>query len=250
NLGRRSLADRDSLSVSLRGLCAARSSGQQAPGPHAAAVSLSLPLPSTGDDSLPHAGGRPVMSRRRFIAGVVLAVTPLGATASAQEYRAQQSPKVWRIGFLSPFSADLSKAWQVSLQQGLQQLGYVEGKNVVIEQRHADGRLERLADLAHELVRLQIDVVVVHGLSNAIQAARNASSTIPIVFVANPDPVGTGVVASLARPGENVTGLSDLHSEIVGKRLELLKEFLPFASRIAVMVNPEVSALVQQMRDA
>src|SRR5215831_3441706 len=119
------------------------------------------------------------MNRRAFITmvgGGVLAV-PLAAEA-------QHSPKVWRIGFLSPFSADLTKAWQVSLHQGLQQLGYVEGKNVVIEQRHADGRWERLADLAHELVRLQIDVFVVHGLSNAIQAARNASGTIPIVFVA------------------------------------------------------------------
>ena len=185
------------------------------------------------------------MDRRAFIAmvgGSVLALPLAG--------EAQHSPKVWRIGFLSPFSADLTKAWQVSLHQGLQQLGYVEGKNVVIEQRHADGRLERLADLAHELVRLQIDVFVVHGLSNAIQAARNASGTIPIVFVANPDPVGTGVVASLAHPGENVTGLSDLHSEIVGKRLELLKELLPSASRIAVMVNSEVSALVRQLRDA
>src|SRR5262250_1590732 len=172
------------------------------------------------------------MDRRAFItvvSGSILAMPLAG--------EAQHSPKVWRIGFLSPFSADLTKAWQVSLHQGLRELGYVEGKNIVIEQRYADGRLERLADLARELVRLQTDVFIVHGLSNAIQAARNATGSIPIVFVANPDPVGTGVVASLAHPGQNVTGLSDLHSEIVGKRLELLKELLPSASRIAVMVN-------------
>ena len=184
------------------------------------------------------------MNRRAFIS--MLGGSILGGPLTSD---AQQSPKVWRIGFLSPFSADLTQAWQVSLQQGLRELGYVEGKNVVIEQRHADGRLERLNDLALDLVRLQIDVFVVHGFSNAIQAARHASGTIPIVFVANPDPVGTGVVASLARPGENITGLSDLHSEIVGKRLELLKELLPSASRIAVMVNPEVPALVRQMQD-
>src|SRR5262245_1033345 len=115
------------------------------------------------------------MDRRAFITRVGWSIL-----AAPLAVEAQQSPKVWRIGFLSPFSADLTKTWQVSLQQGPQQLGYVEGKNVVIEQRHADGRLERLADLAHELVRLQIDVFVVHGLSNAIQAARNASGSIPI----------------------------------------------------------------------
>jgi putative tryptophan/tyrosine transport system substrate-binding protein len=176
-------------------------------------------------------------------------VLTLGLILAPLANKAQTEGKVWRIGFLSPFSSEYDTRWRVAFQQGLRDLGYVEGKTVVIEQRHAEGQLGRLADLAGELGRHKVDVFVVHGFPNAIQAARKASGSIPIVFIANPDPVEAGIVTSLAHPGGNVTGLSDLHSEIVGKRLELLKEVVPSASRIAVLVNPDVPILVRQVKD-
>jgi putative ABC transport system substrate-binding protein len=171
---------------------------------------------------------------RRIGLAVVLV---LSLTLAPHAAGAQQAGKAWRIGFLSPYSADLDKNWRAALQQGLRDLGYVEGKNIIIEHRHAEGRLERLPELSAELVRLKTDLFVVHG-SAAISAAANASSTIPIVMAAAADPVGTGLVASLARPGGRVTGLSDLHSEINAKRLQLLKEMIPSLSRVAVLLNP------------
>jgi putative ABC transport system substrate-binding protein len=128
-----------------------------------------------------------------------------------------------------------------AFRQALYELGYIEGQNLMIEWRWAEGRDERLPDLAAELVRLQVEVIVVGGVA-AIRAAQHATSTIPIVMAANYDPVGEGFVASLARPGGNITGLSWLGAELPGKRLEILKETLPQSTRIAVLGNPAFAA--------
>ena len=159
---------------------------------------------------------------------------------------AQQAKKVWRIGFLAPGSVENHEKWLAGLEQGLRDLGYVEGDNTVIERRHADGNFERLPGLAAELVRLKVDVLVAHG--GAAFDAKKATATIPVVFIANPDPVGAGLVASLARPGGNLTGSSDLHSGLVAKRLELLKEVVPSASRLAVLWDSRPE-LALQLKD-
>ena len=144
------------------------------------------------------------------------AILVLGVLILARTAAAQPADRVWRIGFLSPYSAVYDRSVLAGLQDGLRDLGYVEGRNLVVELRHADGRSDRLPDLAAELVRLRVDLVVAHGVTGVY--VRQASSTIPMVIVANPDPVGLGLVASLARPGGNTTGLSDLHSELGAKR--------------------------------
>jgi putative ABC transport system substrate-binding protein len=149
---------------------------------------------------------------------------------------AQQSKKVPRIGFLAS-SAESSKSRLAAFQQGLRELGYVEGKNIVIEPRYAAGQFEKLPELAAELVRLKVDVLVVVGAPPA-HAAKTATDTVPIVMGNAADPVGTGLVASLARPGGNITGLSDFNLGVVTKRLELLKEVVPSVSRVAVLLNP------------
>jgi ABC-type uncharacterized transport system substrate-binding protein len=164
-----------------------------------------------------------------------LTLAPLAADA-------QEAAKVWRIGYLSLQRAEGDKSWVAAFRQGLRELGYVEGQNVVIEQRHAAGRSERLPELASELVRLEVDVLVVYGLWALIGAGWKAPSTLPIVFTVSADPVGEGLVTSLARPGGNVTGLSDSHAELVPKRLELLKEVVPSAVRVGVLFNPARSA--------
>jgi putative ABC transport system substrate-binding protein len=150
---------------------------------------------------------------------------------------AQQTKKVPRIGFLMSSSAERTKSRRAAFQQGLRELGYLEGKNIAIEQRYAAGKFEMLPELAAELVRLKVDLLVAEG-APAAHAAKNATSVIPIVMGNAADPVGTGLVASLARPGGNITGLSDFNLGVVTKRLELLKEVVPSASRVAVLLNP------------
>jgi len=150
---------------------------------------------------------------------------------------AQQAKKVARIGFLGSSSAERNKDRLAAFQQVMQELGYLEGKNIVMERRHAAGRFETLPNLAAELVRLNVDVILAEG-APAAHAAKNATRTIPIVMGNAADPVGTGLVADLARPGGNITGLSDFNLGVVTKRLELLKEVVPSASRIAVLLNP------------
>jgi len=147
---------------------------------------------------------------------------------------AQQQKKVPRIGFLVGASPSTNAARTEAFRQGLRELGYVEGKNIVIEYRYAEGKLDRLPDLAAELVRLKVDVIVTGG-SQTTRATKQAASTIPIVMAQDNDPVGNGFVASLARPGGNITGLATLTPEISGKRLELLKETVPRLSRLAVL---------------
>ena len=141
------------------------------------------------------------------------------------------------LGMLCVPLAAEGQSWLADFQQGLQELGYLEGKNILIEQRYAVGQFERLPELAADLVRLKVDVLVVAD-APAAHAAKKAASTIPIVMTSVADPVGIGLVASLAHPGGNVTGLSDFNAGVVAKRLELLKEVVPSASRIAVLLNP------------
>ena len=163
---------------------------------------------------------------------VGLALTPLAADT-------EQPGKVFRIGILSnvpPTDPEGARVWGAFIQ-GLRDLGYVEGQNITIEHRSSEGKFERLPDLAAELVRLKVDVIVTPALQNAL-AAKQATRTIPIVMASSGDPVGAGLVASLARPGGNVTGLSVLGFEIVGKQIELLKEIVPGVSRVAVLGNP------------
>src|SRR5215813_10387227 len=139
---------------------------------------------------------------------------------------AQQPKKVPRIGYLSASSASSISSRVEALRQGLRELGYVEGKNIVIEQRYAEGKPDRLSALVAELVRLKVDVIVSAG-PLPTRAAKEATTTVPIVFAQDSDPVGSGFVSSLARPGWNITGLSTLAPELTGKQLELLKEIVP-----------------------
>jgi len=161
----------------------------------------------------------------------VLALLALGAAPLAAE--AQQAAKVARIGYLSTNLA--ANPPHEAFGQGLRDLGYVEGRNVVIEYRDAEGKLERLPALAAELVALKVDVILADGGTLGPRVAMQATTTIPIVFTSAADPVGSGLVTSLARPGGNVTGLSGLNPELVGKCLEQLKHAVPGVSRIAVL---------------
>ncbi len=168
------------------------------------------------------------LKRREFITllGGATAAWPLVALAQS----------AYRIGVLDTTSAALNATNFDALRQGLRQHGYIEGQNLVIEYRSADGRAERFPDLAAELVRLNVDLIVTRG-TPAIFAAKNATKTIPVVMAASGDPLGAGVVAGLARPGGNVTGLSAFVTELQAKRLELLREMVPRINRIAALLN-------------
>jgi putative ABC transport system substrate-binding protein len=165
---------------------------------------------------------------------VVLAVSLSLAPLAAE---AQQAPRVAKIGLLSSFSPSDAAAWHQAFGQGLRDLGWVEGRNINIEYRFAEGRIDRLSDLVADLVRLKVDVIVTSVTPDAL-AAKNATRAIPIVMAAAGDVVATGLVESLARPGGNITGLSQMNPELVGKRLELLKEIVPSLTRVAVLWNP------------
>ena len=173
-----------------------------------------------------------MITRRRIVLGV-----GAGALAAPLASFAQQQPaKVYRIGFLTPSSVSAYATRLEGLRAGLSELGYVEGKNLVIDVRWADGNYARLPDLAAELARLKVDVIVTHTTAGA-HAVRQATATIPIVSAASGDLVAVGLVASLARPGGNITGSFILDAEITAKRLELLKTALPRARQVAVLVN-------------
>ena len=173
------------------------------------------------------------MKRREFITllGGAAAAWPLAA-------RAQQRSRVPKIGYLSPVSAASGfLARDEMFRQGLRELGYVDGTNIVIEYRFADGQFDRLPALAAELVQLKVDVIVT-AVTQASLAARDATKTIPIVIAGVSDPVGSGLIENLARPGGNITGTSSQTSEVVGKSLELLKEVIPEIARVAALWNP------------
>jgi putative ABC transport system substrate-binding protein len=172
------------------------------------------------------------MRRREFVAALG------GAAAWPVIARAQQAGKLPVIGYLSPGSAAVGPlARHDAFQDGLRELGYVEGKNIAIVYRFADGKFDRLDELAAELVGLKVDLIV-SVVTQASLAAKNATSTIPVVMVSVGDPVGSGLIASLARPGANVTGTAAIAADVIGKSLELIKEAIPNLSRVAVLWNP------------
>jgi putative tryptophan/tyrosine transport system substrate-binding protein len=180
-------------------------------------------------------------------AGVLSILFVMVLLALAVTVEAQQPTKVPRIGYLVASNPSPASARIEAFRQGLRDLGYIEGQNLIIEYRYAEGKLDRLPELAAELVRLKVDAIFVQSTS-AVQAAKKATTTVPIVSVSG-DPVGLGLVASLARPGGNVTGLANLTSELAGKRLELLKEVVPSVSRVAVLWNPVASSSALRMRE-
>jgi putative tryptophan/tyrosine transport system substrate-binding protein len=164
-------------------------------------------------------------------------LTVLLVLATAGFAHAQQQNKVPRIGVLLPNQPSVNPQLVKAFHQGLRELGYVEGRNIVIESRFGEGKSDRYPDLAAELVQLKVDVIVTSS-TPAIESVKNATSTIPIVMAASADPVGSGLIASLDHPGGNITGLTMLSPELSGKRLELLKETVPRLSRVAVLWNP------------
>src|SRR3989454_5688285 len=186
------------------------------------------------------------MERRTFLATLVggLLAAPLAAEAQPRE-------KLPRVGYLSPGSPSepFRRRRFEAFRQGLRELGYVEGQNIAIESRWAEGRYERYFALAADLVRLKVDVIVAVG-GRATQDAQQATRTIPIVMSVVIDPLGSGLVASLARPGGNVTGLTIMASDLVGKQFEVLKEVVPKVSRVALLWNPANPGSAPQLREA
>ena len=162
-----------------------------------------------------------------------------GAAAWPLAARAQQAAKLRTIGFLGTTTPSVWASWTAAFVRRLRELGWIEGRSVAIEYRWAEGRVERFTEIAAEFVRLNVDVIVTAGLG--VAAAKQATSVVPIVFALSNDPVGSGLVASLARPGGNVTGLSIQQTDIVGKRLELLREVVPGLRRLAIMANVGLS---------
>jgi ABC-type uncharacterized transport system substrate-binding protein len=170
------------------------------------------------------------MKRREFISllSSVAAVLPLAARA--------QPPKLPIVGFLGPLSISTQSEWTDAFVQRMREHGWIEGRSVLIEYRWAEGLSRRIAEITAEFVRLKVDVIVTAGTETVI-ALKQATSVIPIVFAAAGDPVGAGLVASLARPGGNVTGLSNQSADIASKRLEFLREVVPNLHRVAIMAN-------------
>jgi len=183
--------------------------------------------------------------RKAGVLSIVLVAVLLAVAVVAE---AQQPKRVPRIGFLSAVPLSNMSARVEALRQGLRELGYIEGKNIVVEWRNAEGKLDRLPALAAELVRLKVDVIVTAGPASN-RAAKPTTVTIPIVLVFDDDPVGSGYAASLARPGGNITGLSTLAPEISGKHVELLREIVPKLSRLAVLGNAAQPGNPQALRE-
>ncbi len=186
------------------------------------------------------------LMRRKFF-GLALGTLLFALCASAA---AQQPKKVPRIGYLDGASLSANSARIEAFRQGLRDLSYIDGKNMVIDYRYAEGKLDRLPELAAELVRLKVDVIVVGGGTVYVQVVKNATKTIPIVMTGpGGDPVEAGLVDSLARPGGNVTGLTNLSRDLGGKRLELLKEADPNVARVAVLYDPSNPSHVREMKE-
>jgi putative ABC transport system substrate-binding protein len=175
------------------------------------------------------------LRRREFI-------TLLGVTASWPLAAHAQQPALPTIGFFGTTAADTWTPWTAAFVQRLRELGWIEGSTVAIESRWAEGRSERFAEIAAELVRLKVNVIVTSGAG--VPAAKQATSVIPIVFALAADPLGGGLVASLSRPGGNVTGLSQQAADVAGKRLEILRELLPRASRLAILTDVGIAQSV------
>jgi putative ABC transport system substrate-binding protein len=183
------------------------------------------------------------LRRREFI-------TLLGGVAAWPfAARAQQGGKLATIGLLGSGTAAAQSQWTAAFVQRLRELGWTEGRNVAIEYRWAEGRSERFAEFAAEFVRLKVDVILTHN-TPPVLAAKHATSVIPIVFATAADPVETGLIASLARPGGNVTGLSSATPDLAGKRIELLREVIPALRRLAILANPDNSYVALEVREA
>ena len=188
----------------------------------------------------------------RLRARAVVAALALGFLALPVASEAQQTAKVPRIGYLSAQSASAGATAHAAFREGLREHGYVDGRNIVIEWRFADGNIQRLPSLAAELARLKMDVIFVSTGPGAV-AAKKATGTIPIVFMAVSDPVALGLVASLARPGGNVTGLSNVQVELTQKRLAILKELVPRAHKVGILkppVTPDTIAYMKEIEGA
>ena len=180
----------------------------------------------------------------------LISTLALGLIAGPLPAEAQQAGKVYRIGYLSPVDPATESTRAEAIQQALRELGYIEGQNIATEYRYAEGKANRYPELAAELVRLKVDIIVVAGKGRLILAAKNATKTIPIVMMgAVFDPVKAGMVKSLARPGGNVTGLTTFGVELGGKRLELLKEAVPKIARVAVLYEPALPFIVIEVKE-
>jgi putative ABC transport system substrate-binding protein len=186
--------------------------------------------------------------KKAALPSILVAVVLLALGVMAE---AQQSKKVpARIGYLSPGSAATDSTRSEAIRLALRELGYIEGQNIAIEYRYSEGKRDRFPELAAELVRLKVEIIVVAGGGNWVQAAKNATKTIPIVMVGvGVDPVKAGLVESLARPGGNVTGITLLSRELGGKRLELLKEAVPKVARVAVLYDPAIPGIAREVKE-
>jgi ABC-type uncharacterized transport system substrate-binding protein len=184
--------------------------------------------------------------KKAAVPSILIAVVLLAVGMIAQ---AQQPKKVSRIGYLSASDAARESARSEAIQRALRELGFIEGQNIAIEYRYAEGKTDRYPELAAELVRLKVDIILVPGAELLIQAAKNATKTIPIVMMGGADPVEAGLIESLARPGGNVTGVTLLSRELGGKRLELLKDAAPKVARVAVLYEPTVRAEALQVKE-
>jgi len=185
--------------------------------------------------------------RKTALASILFAGALLAVAVAVE---AQQPKKVYRMGYLAASDRASDSARSEAIRLALRDLGYVEGHNIAFEYRYAAGKTDRYAALAEELVRLKVDVIVVAGADLLIQGAKNATQTIPIVMTgAGLDPVQAGFVQSLAHPGGNVTGITSLAGELLGKRLELLKEVVPKLSRVAVLYDPSVPDNVLDVKE-
>ena len=189
-----------------------------------------------------------IKKRRRRLKWVGLVNPILAFVIFGVTVEAQQPTKVPRIGFLIATATSVNTARNEAFRQGLRELGYVDGKNIVIEWRSAEGKSERLPGLAAELVGLKVDIIVSGGPITT-RAAKQATTTIPIVMAQDPDPVGSGFVISLARPSGNITGLATLTPGLSGKRLELLKEIIPKLSRVAIFGTSSRPGNAQELRE-
>jgi putative ABC transport system substrate-binding protein len=188
-----------------------------------------------------------VVSRQRSVVSLTLYALLFALCLPAS---AQQSTKVPRSGYLSAADPSFDAPRLKAIRPALRELGYTEGHNIVVEYRYADGKVDRFPELAAELVRLNVDIVLVAGGNRLIRAAKNATKTIPIVMLGTGvDPVKEGFIESLARPGGNLTGLTTLSRELGGKRLELLKEAVPKVARVGVLYDPAAPGILLEVKD-
>ena len=187
-----------------------------------------------------------IHNSKLIIAALALTTALLSTVPLAE---AQRAGKVYRVGHLSGSGEAASKPFVEAFREGLRALGYVEGQNLLLDQRYAGGKVGRLPELARELIQRNPDALLVATTPGNL-AAKAATATVPIVMVLVADPIGAGIVTSLARPGGNITGVTNIVAELAGKRLEILKEIVPTASRIAVLINPNSQNAPLQMQSA